>query len=126
MIYVPMLALVLSSAYGLGIGLSHDMFGRYHQFVFRTLGMLAASISSLLASSVGLFLGGKLLFSQGSKFDSLLVYPLPMFDDGLFPTKVGASSWDVVQALKIALMAELLHERFTRSFKVGGQEVIFQ
>ena len=79
-----------------------------------------------MASSDGLILSNKLAVLQAPIFDGLSFDPFPLFDDDLCPAEVGICGCHIVQALVIALMVVVFHERFDLPFEVTRQEVIFQ
>jgi hypothetical protein len=63
---------------------------------------------------------------QAPIFDGVSFDPFSLFDDGFSPAEVGIGRRYVVQALMIAPMVVVLHERLDLPFQIAGQEVVFQ
>ena len=71
-------------------------------------------------------LGGELAVLQAPIFDSLSFDPFALFEDGGGPAEVGIGGCHVAEALVVALMVVVLHERRDLGLEIAGQEVVFQ
>ena len=63
---------------------------------------------------------------QAAMFDGLSLNGFAALDDGGSPAEVGVCWRHVVQALVVALVIVVLHERLDLGLEVAGQEVVFQ
>ena len=59
-------------------------------------------------------------------FECLLFDPFSLFQNGLAAPEVDIGRRDIVQALIIAPIVVVIDEGFDLSFKITGQEVIFE
>ena len=63
---------------------------------------------------------------QAPGFECLLFDPFSLFQNGLAAPEVDVGGCDVVQALMVSLVVVVVYEGCDLSFKITGQEVIFQ
>ena len=63
---------------------------------------------------------------QASRFKRFPFDPFSLFQNCFVASKVDIGRRDVVQALMITLMVVMIHKGFDVSFKITGQEVIFE
>ena len=69
---------------------------------------------------------GELTVLQAPIFDGLSFDPFALFDDGTGSAEVGIGGCHIVQALMIALVIVVLHERLNLGLKIARQEVVLQ
>ena len=70
-------------------------------------------------------LGGKLAVKQAAMCDGFSLDGFATLDDGGSPAEVDVSGRHVAQALVVALVIVVLHERLDLGLEVAGQEVVF-
>jgi len=63
---------------------------------------------------------------QAARFERLSFDPFPLLQNGFVTSEVDVGGCDVIQALVVALMVVVIDEGFNLSFKIAGQEVVFQ